>query len=141
MSQAIYFRKDRRGFPIVGSNLKATRRPSSAHTKAGGVINGPVVNSLKPSFAGTNRYFVLFSETTGDIVGRSLVVSSTVPENAPANTYYMEIFKNNLIALPTGDLQDSGFIFEDVEQLILDEVIEPPIVLISEDYAQNGYRG
>lgn len=134
MPQPIYFRKDRKGFPLASSNVRANRRPSTAHIPIENVFVGPIPDFEKVRFQGANRYFVQFNETTGQIVPNSLVVSTTVPTG-----YYLEVFSNNIIALPIGDTQESGVIIEDVNKMIEDKEIEP-IMIYSEDYAQNGYR-
>lgn len=129
MGQPLFFRKDRKGLPIVRSNMKASKKPSTAHTQVANVVNGPVPDSFKPRFSGTNlRYFVEI-DATGTPISGSLISSTNVPEGN-----YLELFKNNIIGLPLGSNENSGVVVDTPEDLA-----DVPMIM-SEDFRINGYR-
>jgi len=130
MGQPLYFKKNTKGLPIVGSNLKANAKPSSAHTQIVNVINAPLPDSVRPRFYGTtNRYFVQFNSSTGALISGSLIESTNVPEGS-----YLEVFSNNTVALPLGSETNSG-----VVNMIATELNSIPFMM-SEDFRVNGYR-
>ena len=130
MAQPFFFRKDSKGDPIPGSNIKSNTKPSSAHSQVVNVINGPIPNSnaFKPSFSSGNRFFVQI-DSNGGIISKSLVKSSVVPEGN-----YLEVFKNNIVALPLGSNENPGYI-----PVTLEEVASIR-VLFSQDFLTNGAR-
>ena len=123
-----FFKKDRSGLPIPSSNLKATKKPSTAHTQVTEIINAPIPNAFKPRFFGNKRYFVQYTEI-GELITGSLVSSITPPEGM-----FLELFKNNLIALPLEANQNSGLLTNSIEDLAT-----IPIYM-SEEFKINGHR-
>ena len=130
MGQPLYFRKNSKGLPVLGSNMKANKKPTASHTQITNVINSPLPDSFKPRFAGTTqRYFIQFNSTTGELISNSLIQSTNVPEG-----YYLELFSNNLVTTPLGSNQNSGVRFDSLEDLA-----DVPVIL-SQDFLTNGYR-
>ena len=129
MSQPFYYRKNSKGEPIVGSNLKATTKPSSAHVQILNVVIGPTPDSKKPRFNNTSRFFIQI-DADGNPIKGTLIKSSVTPEGN-----YLELFKNNVLTLPLESNPDSGAIETTLDDL---SNFEP---LISYDFLINGSRG
>ena len=123
-----FFKKDRSGLPIAGSNIKATRKPSTAHIQVTNVIIAPTSISFKPTFAGNERYFVQYSEN-GELITGSLMSYTSAPEGM-----FLELFKNNVITLPLEANENSGVVDDSAE-----DIANVPMYM-SEDFIQNGYR-
>lgn len=124
-----FFRKDRSGLPVPGSNLKATKKPSTSHTQVSTIVPAPVPNSFKPTFAGSKRYFVQM-DANGDLINGTLIASTTPPEDQS----FLEVFKNNVVGLRLEANQNSGAIEPTAEELA------GIPVYMSEDFIQNGFR-
>lgn len=128
MSQPFFYKKNSKGDPIVGSNIKATKKPSSAHVQIANIINAPVTDAAKVPFSSGNRFFVQMG-ANGEPVRASLIKSSVVPEGN-----YLEVFKNRVITLPMGAEQNSGYIPDSEEDLASVDMI------LSENFILNGGR-
>lgn len=128
MSRPFYYKKNLKGDPILGSNLKATKKPSSAHTQIVNIINAPLPDNFKPSFSTNNRFFIQI-DVNGEPVRGSLIKSSVIPEGT-----YLELFKNNILTTPKGTNSNSGVLEDDIEDIAGLELV------VSEDLRLNGYR-
>ena len=124
----VFYRKNKQGRPIPGSNKKLATRPYGSWDVVVNFVNGPVPNEFKPAFPGNMRYFFEMTEA-GDVVEGGLVQSTSVPEGN-----YLELFTNGVATLPLGSNENSGVVEDDPE-----DVVAVPIEM-SESFRQKGYR-
>ena len=124
----VFYRKNKQGRPVPGSNRKLTTRPFGSWDVVVNFINGPIPNEFKPTFPGNMRYFFEL-DANGDVVQGGLIQSTSVPEGN-----YLELFTNGIATLPFGSNENSGVIEDDPEDLLA-----VPVEM-SDKYRQNGYR-
>lgn len=124
----VFYRKNKQGRPIPGSNKKLKTRPYGSWDMVVNFVNGPVPDEFKPAFPGNMRYFFEL-DANGDVVEGGLIQSTSVPEGN-----YLELFTDGIATLPLGSNENSGVVEDDPE-----DVIAVPIET-SENFRQKGYR-
>jgi len=86
----LFYKQNKKGRPVPGSNKTATSRPPGlvgwAETPA--VVNSPVPDEFKTSFSGTKRFFVEL-DANSEVIDGSLIAETDIPEGN-----YLEVFAN-----------------------------------------------
>lgn len=122
----VYFKIDKNGLPVNGSNVILNNRPPSAVGSVAVVVDSPTTNNVKEPFPYFQRFFVQ-ADSEGTPIDGTLMNLPYVPEGK-----YLELFANGILSLPTGSNQNSGAEPDDPE-----DVAEVPIYM-SEQYMADG---